>query len=272
MTVLDNIKESIVAKLLIVVIIPWIILAIIFGFTDLEISKAIVNKEAQWANFLYIYGEAPGWGLAATAIAVFIGSYNDDIKKQKIPAYVVIIIGLVAFIIGLIINFLWLIIFGIGIIFGVLIILIIAFNKDWREYKTLATVLVLLIIINPILFVQITKLLCGRIRFKDLAPGFSNYTPWFLPPGFSGLRSYSFPSGHTSMGFLWLPFLIVLKDRKWKDPVRIISTILILGWGLLDGFSTIIIGAHYASDVLFSAAVAGVATILLYKRYYLEKI
>ena len=73
------------------------------------------------------------------------------------------------------------------------------------------------------------------------------------------------------MGFLWLPFLIVVKDRKWKDPVRIIFTILILGWGLLDGFSTILIGAHYASDVLFSACVAGVTTILLYKRYYLDK-
>ena len=83
MSVLDNIRESIIAKLLIVIIIPWIILAIIFGFTDLEISKAIVNKEAQWANFIYIYGETPGWGLAATAIAVFIGSHNDDIKSKK---------------------------------------------------------------------------------------------------------------------------------------------------------------------------------------------
>ncbi len=271
MRMLDFIRESIVGRLLLLIIIAWIILAIIFGFSDLEISKAVVDRESQLANFIYIYGELPGWGLMATAIAVFIGSNNDDIKKQKLPAYIIIVIGVVLLIIALIINFLWLIIFSVGITLGLLIFLIFAFNKDWREFKTIATVVILLIIINPLLFVQITKLLCGRIRFNDLASDYSNYTPWFQPPGYSGFRSYSFPSGHTSMGFLWLPFLIVLKDRKWRDPVRIIATILIIAWGFIDGISTIIYGAHYASDILFSAGVAAVSTILLYKKFYFDK-
>ncbi len=266
---LEKLKETFLAKLLLIIILSWIILAIIFGFIDLEISKAVVDRDFLLAKFLYFF-EAPGWGLSFATGALWIGSYIEDVKKQKIPAIVLIVIGLIIIIISLILWNPWLLNMSAGMAFGNLILLIAFLKKDWREYKKIAMIFVTVSIINSLLFVQVTKLLTGRIRFNDLASGYTDYTPWFRSPG-PGFGNFSFPSGHTAQGWLFLPFLILIKDREWKNPLRMIITILTITWGSLVGISTIIIGAHFASDVLFSTGVTTVLIILLYNKLYLEK-
>lgn len=265
--------EDNLVKLLIAIIVVWVILAIVFGLYDLEISKATVNRESFWANIGKDYGEAPGYGIIAVSIAIFIGSYQDELKKQKIAAYIFLTIGTVILISAIVFSSIWFIVFGGGIAFGVLLFLIFTYNRDWKEFKKIAIVIILLTIINPIIFVQTTKILCGRVRFKDLNSNYSNYTPWYLPPGpISWLQgNVSFASGHTAMGWMLLPLLIVVKDRKISDPIRIIITVLVIGFGLFLGISRVITGDHFASDVLFSTGVAAVAIILLYKQFYKEK-
>lgn len=266
----ENLKKSTSMKLLLIIIILWVILALVFGFTDLEISRFIVNENSIWGIFGRDYGEAPGYGLIAIALSALIGGYNDNLKKQKIPAYVIISIGLILVVLGISFNFQALIIDGASVFICVLFFLISTFNKDWKNYRKISAVIIILAILNPLLFVQITKILTGRIRFNNLAPGFIDYTPWFLPPGpLSG--GDSFPSGHTSMSFMLLPLLILFKERKLKDTIRIIITILILGWAIFVGLARIIIGDHFASDVLFSAMMATVITILLYKKFYISR-
>jgi membrane-associated phospholipid phosphatase len=267
---LEKFKDSLIMKLFLIVIILWVILALTFGFTDLEISIAVVDENSAWGIFGADYGEAPGYGLIGIAIPTLIGSYNKDIKKQKIPGYVTIAIGILLFILGFVFDEEDLILDGGSIFICLTVFLIITFNKDWQNYRRVSAVITILAALNPLLFVQITKVLCGRIRFNDLImPGYTNYTPWFLPPGpITGAKS--FPSGHTSMSFMFLPLLIIVKDRKLKDPIRIITTVLVLGWAIFVGLSRIVIGAHYASDVLFSAMMAAVITILLYKRLYIK--
>ncbi|MFX0003818.1 MAG: phosphatase PAP2 family protein [Candidatus Hodarchaeota archaeon] len=263
----ENIKNSMIAKLLLVIIISWIILALIFGFTDLEISLLVVDENSVWGIFGRDFGEAPGYGLIAIALSALIGSYNDNLRKQKIAALVIIIIGTILVVLGIIFTFQVLIVDGASVFICVSLFLIITFNKDWRNYRRLSAVIIILAIINPLLFVQITKILTGRIRFNALTPGFTDYTPWFLPPGpLSG--GDSFPSGHTSISFMFLPLLIIVKDHKWMDPIRIITLVLVLGWAIFVGLSRIVIGDHYASDVLFSGMMAAVITILLYRKFY----
>lgn len=262
--------EETLKNLLKVIIVCWIILAIIFGFTDLEISKMVVNKESSWARFGKDFGEGPGYGIISISLAIFIGSFNEDIKKQKIPTYVMILIGLFFFILGFIIADLWFVVFGGFISISLLIFLLLASNKDWREFKTISFVIILLAIINPLLFVLITKFLTGRVRFNNLASDYSNYTPWFLPPGPS-LKNDSFPSGHAAMGWMFLPLLIEIKDRKWKDPIKIFTILIVFTWGLFIAISRVVIGDHYASDVLFPTGMAAIATIWLYQKYYIEK-
>ncbi len=265
-----NIKKSKVAKLLLIVIISWLVLALVFGFTDLEISILVVNENSVWGTFGRDYGEAPGYGLIAIALSALIGSYNNNLAKQKIPAYVIIAIGTILIVIGIIVDEKIIIIDGAAIFICLFIFLVITFNKDWKNYRKISVVIIILTVLNPILFVRITKILTGRIRFNDLASGFTDYTPWFLPPGpLSG--GESFPSGHAGMSFMLLPLLILVKDRKIKDPVRILVTILILGWGIFVGLSRVITGDHYASDVLFSSTMAIIITILLYNKYYIIK-
>ncbi|MHA1507314.1 MAG: phosphatase PAP2 family protein, partial [Promethearchaeota archaeon] len=104
----------------------------------------------------------------------------------------------------------------------------------------------------------------------DLDSGYTNFTYWFLPPGISGGGS-SFPSGHATMGWMFLPLLITVKDRKIKDPLRIIVTVLIIGWGIFVAASRIAVGAHYSSDVLFSTGAATIVTIFLYTRFYRKR-
>jgi len=264
-----NHKDSLVNKLLIFIVVSWIILAVVFAFTDLEISKAVVDENSVWGNFGEEFGEAPGYGLIVIALSAFIGSFNKDVKKQKIPAYIIIILGIFILLYGIIFNSQSLIIDGAVVAISLIIFVIFTFNKDWGNYRNISAVITILTILNPLLFVQITKILTGRVRFRKLAIDFSNYTPWFLPPGPS--ENNSFPSGHTSMSFMFLPLLILVKDRKWKNIIRIVVSFLIISWAIFVGVSRIVVGAHYASDVLFSAGMAAVITVLLYHWFYVRR-
>lgn len=260
-----NVKESISTKLLLIIILIWITLAIVFGFTDLEISKAVVDQNSAWGIFGRDYGEVPGYALIAIALATYLGSFNKNLNLQKIPAYISIIVGILFIIFADNETDFYT---GLALIIPIIFYVILTWNKDWKNYRTIAGIISLLVIINPLIFVQLIKLLWGRVRFRDLAPSFIDYTPWFLPQGITG--NQSFPSGHTAMGWMFLPLLIVVKDRKNTDIVKILFYILILGWGLFVGLSRIVIGAHYASDVLFSTMMAAIITILLYKRLYIK--
>ena len=262
----ETFKQSFTAKLLLIIVIVWIILAIVFGFTDLEISKAVADEKSAWGIFGRDYGEVPGYALIAIALATFLGSFNSNLKIQKIPAYISIIVGI------------FFIIFpsgktdfytGWSLIIPMIFYVIFTWNKDWKKYRNLAGIISLLAIINPLILVQTIKIFWGRVRFRDLAPGFVDYTPWFLPQGITGNRS--FPSGHTAMGWMFLPFLIAIKERKNTALIKILFSSLIFGWGIFVGLSRIVIGAHYASDVLFSTGLAAGITILLYDKLYIKE-
>jgi membrane-associated phospholipid phosphatase len=175
------------------------------------------------------------------------------LKLQKTPALIIIVIGLLFIIFD---DDFYV---GFSLVIPVIIYTIITWKKDWKNYRTLAGIISLLAIIHPLLFVQIIKILCGRIRFRDLEIGFTNFTPWFLPPGLSW-DNKSFPSGHTAMSFMLLPLLI---------PLMLI--IVVIGWAIFVAASRVIVGAHYASDVLFSGGVACIITILLYKWHYVKR-
>ena len=254
-----------IKKITLVVLITWIILSIVFGVYDLVISIALVDEASIWGDFGAEFGETPGYALIALALATLLGSLFTNLKLQKIPAYVGIFVG-VLFI--LFIDDDRIIKTGWSLLISLTLCVVITWNKDWKHYRNISAVIALLAVLNPLLFIQITKILCGRVRFRDLvSPSYTSFTPWFLPPGISSDYS-SFPSGHAAMGWMFLPLLIAVKDRKIKDPLRIIVTVLVIGWGMFVAASRVAVGAHYASDVLFSTGAATIVTIFLYTRYY----
>ncbi|MHA2121481.1 MAG: phosphatase PAP2 family protein [Promethearchaeota archaeon] len=262
----QNLRKSFANKLFLCIIWLWIILAVIFGFTDLEISIAVVDESSSWGNFGADFGEVPGYVLIAIALATFLGGFIKNLHYQKIPAYISVIVGILFIILSD--DDITDLMTGLGLIVPLLIFVIITWKKDLSVYRTLSGVISLLTIIHPLLFIQLIKIFWGRVRFRDLSPGFLEFTPWFLPQGITG--NQSFPSGHTAMGWMFLPLLIVLRRWEWKNPMRLLSTIAIIGWGFFVGLSRIAVGAHYASDVLFSTGVSIIITFLLYQKYYPE--
>ncbi|MHA2294209.1 MAG: phosphatase PAP2 family protein, partial [Candidatus Hodarchaeales archaeon] len=89
-------------------------------------------------------------------------------------------------------------------------------------------------------------------------------TPWFSPQGITG--DFSFPSGHTAMGWMLLPLVLLTREKSRKS--KILALTVIIAWGLIVALGRIVIGAHYVSDVLFSSCVAFITFLLLEKHYY----
>ena len=134
--------------------------------------------------------------------------------------------------------------------------------SHWKS-TNFARITFYLALISPLIFVQSFKILWGRVRFRDLAANYTKFTPWFHPQGITG--NYSFPSGHTAMGWMLLPIFILLVDKnRWQ--YRIIGATILI-WGVIVALGRIVIGAHYASDVVFSTGAAFITFILLYDHY-----
>ena len=77
----------------------------------------------------------------------------------------------------------------------------------------------------------------------------SNFTEWFIANGINGHQS--FPSGHAAMGWMLMPlFLLVLNKNKFIKSFTI-GLIVIISTAIT--LSRVVIGAHYASDVLFGS-------------------
>jgi len=132
----------------------------------------------------------------------------------------------------------------------------------FQDKLSFSLITIFLAILNPLVFVGIIKLLWGRVRFRDLTSDHSNYTPWFSPQGINGHES--FPSGHTAMGWMLLPLFLLTRKKSWK--VKFLVGSVILAWGVIVALGRVVIGAHYASDVLFSTGVAFVSYLFMYKR------
>lgn len=259
-------KISRINQLLIYVIVVWIILAVLFAIYDLQISIAVVDESSIWGNFGADYGEVPGYGLIAIALATYLGGYISNIKMQKILAAIGIFVGVIYLMLGMADSDVTDTSLGATLILSLLIYSMITWNKDWKNYRKISGLISILAVLNPLLLVQLIKLFWGRVRFRDLLPGYIDFTSWFLPQGITA--NYSFPSGHTAMGWMFLPLLVLVKDRKIKDPTKIIVYILIIGWGIFVPLSRIAVGAHYASDTLFSSGFAAIITILFYRKIY----
>jgi len=252
------------------IFLPWISLATVFAFYDLQISLAFVNFTSWWGTFGADFGEAPGYALIGISLGILLGGSIKRVSLQKIPAFILSAASLGVMIYGIINANNKMAIISAFLSLPLAIFSGVTFSCDWCPYRKFAGVVILLAVINPLTFVQLVKYLWGRVRFRDLAADFSDFTPWYLPLGPASHHS-SFPSGHTAMGWMLLPLLFLVKDRKLWDAKRLSTILAVFSWGFFVAFSRVKIGAHYASDVLFSTGIAFFVSVLLYYFFYLMK-
>ncbi len=271
-------NQSITNKLIIIIGIVWASLAILFAFYDLNISKAVVNQNSIFGKFFANFGELPG--LFVGLISFFILSVNIKTSNKILKYLFLLIIWILTTILSLYFIAILLRILNLPLDFlshlgyipllsaGMLTVLgMWIFQTKIKTFSikniSIAKIGATLLSVSFII-VQILKTYWGRIRFQDLAIGYSNFTPWYSPQGNTG--GHSFPSGHTMFALITLALiLLVLNQKKWKK-ITVITIVII--WGLLVPISRVIIGAHYASDVLFSGGLTIMLFLFLYKKYY----
>lgn len=245
-----------------ILLVVWAALAIVFAFTDWQISQALYTPEAGWAHFMEAYGQLPGSFLGVLCGSILLRIY----KVGKNAKSIVGVIGL--FLLTLLAAFGFTAdAFGaqvdtsglnLPLIFGVTLALLVVGQIILRQfsleavsqYKNVAKVGLAVMIVGGIATVWLFKIPWGRWTYRDIleAGNIALFTPWYLPQGNNG--HHSFFSGHTALSFSVLPFLLFLK----KDHrARNILLVVLLLWGLIGGMSRIVAGAHFASDVLFGA-------------------
>ncbi len=252
--------------LILVIIGIWIILAIVFGVYDLEISKLANNyNNSQWAILGDIYGDKVDFPIIFFSISILgVGIFIKDYKNQSKVGLLIIMLSSITLIISLIFQMM---IYAFQSIFLIILLsffMILTHNESWRNYIILAISLMLLLFFLGLIVTNM-KFLWNRVRFNDLSSNYE-FTRWFIINEGDGNRS--FPSGHTAIGWSVLPFLFLLKKKEIKIEYKIIITIIVISFGLFVAISRVLIGDHYASDVLFSTGIASLITIALYKLFY----
>ena len=251
----------------------WAILATIFGFFDLEISKyVIIYKNSQLFEFGNSYGDDIDKPLFYVSITILLGSIFNDLKMQKKMGMLMIFYSVINLEFTLIkaggSYFAEEFLVSVMIMIFLVTFLILTYNSNWRNYIPIAISIILLFIFTNVI-VDIMKIAWGRVRFEDLSSD-SDFTPWYVING-PDSNNESFPSGHTSSAFTFLPLLILTKNKKISKKIKIILIFSVIGFGLYVALGRVLTGYHYASDVLFSAGICSILTISFYKIFQNSK-
>ncbi|MFX1337357.1 MAG: phosphatase PAP2 family protein [Promethearchaeota archaeon] len=256
-------------KLLFIIIEVWIALAVVFGIYDLEISKAIVDTTSTWGTIGTNIGFHVRDALLFIVVLILLGSFFTK-KIQRDIGYFALIVSFLNLVYYTIDSAQESLLAPVILLIFVSSFLVLTFNRDWKNYVKIA-VMVLLLYISLKVILDITKVLFGRVRYKNLASNYSDYTQWYIING-PDSENQSFPSGHSAYSWLFLPFLVLIKNEKMKKPIKALILISVIGYGLFISMSRVILGGHYFSDILFSTGIASVLTILFYKKFYPEDI
>ena len=241
--------------LLTLLLIPF---AILFGIYDFAISKQIVNQNSVWGKFLEEYGMIPGIFVILSGIYIY---YSYIMQKSDLWSYIqkaiffLVSSGLIFYLyeilLGEIVKYYLLLFLIVSFIDGIIVLMYIHKIKQVSNPILIqyAKVVVGMALFGYVIGIQAIKFLWGRVRFRELDAVFSQFTPWYLPQGITGFDS--FPSGHAAMGWMLLA-LLVLFDKS-EARLKNFILILIIVWAVFLSLSRVVIGAHFASDVLFGS-------------------
>lgn len=268
-------------KTIIYLLVAWIILAFLLESTDLWISINLYNATSVWANFLERFGEIPGLLVVLIGSHIYIVTLNSSSNSKKIlfTSFLLTTSALVTIYIFFAISK------GISgnnlffnsnknyFYFTSILLNIITTYLFRKRYKfSKKTILYSRVSFNMfffgyLLFVEPLKIFWGRIRFRDLAENYSNFSAWYIPHGFTG--NDSFPSGHAAMGWMMIALFVLFTDKSYR--IRLLLKGLIISWAIAVSVSRVIIGAHYASDVIFSSFGMSIVYILVLN-YFTKRI
>jgi membrane-associated phospholipid phosphatase len=254
-------------------ILVWIIAAFLLESSDLWISINLNNPNAPWVILLQKYGEIPGLLVVLIGIHIYIVTLkaSSNIKTILLTGFLLTTGSLITIYIMLTVasavsgnsdffninrNYFFLA----AVFFNILMSLLFRKRHKFSKQSVLfSRISFKMFFYGYLLIATPLKIFWGRIRFRDLAENYSNFTPWYYPNGITG--NQSFPSGHAVMSFMMIALFIFFMDKPFYK--RIIFKGLIISWGLAVCISRVVIGAHFTSDVLFGAMIIIVTYLFL---------
>jgi membrane-associated phospholipid phosphatase len=233
------------------------VLAAVCARYDLVLSSALVDPRAPWARFAERYGELPGFHVVAAAFLVTFLRATPDERTRAQRAGLCLVAAL-SLAIAVAVTYYR----SFGDVpatehfFALLALMVVLLallpgrvGRAWTEHVGVrrASRATLWLALGSALFVHPLKLLWGRVRYRDLDAAQAAFSAWYAPQGPTGHSS--FPSGHTAMAWMLLPCVLLFARGT---PARFVTTLLVVGWGCFVALGRVVIGAHYASDVLFA--------------------
>jgi membrane-associated PAP2 superfamily phosphatase len=202
----------------------------LFALVAVSIPFAVTDLDVRIAS-LFWDSQGRAWALADSAVVKFIYDYGTW------PAWAAVYFCVVVFVAG-------------------------QFLQPERPWRRPALFFVLAVILGPgILVNAYGKTDLGRPRPRQIEQ-FGGESPFQRLGHFqTGDAGASFPSGHASMGFVWLAPAFYFRARRAQWARGFLILALVHG-GVL-GLARMAAGGHFASDVLWSAGANCAATILL---------
>jgi lipid A 4'-phosphatase len=153
---------------------------------------------------------------------------------------------------------------------GLVLFLMAFLQRAARSLWRVGAFMCLALVLGPGLVVNgIFKDHAGRYRPRQVVElgGTHAYQP---PLAFAKTQGRSFPCGHSSVGFLFGTLALVLGARKKILKVAVVLASLVLGGAL--GAARMAAGAHFFSDVLWSALMVWVvADVCFYAIYHMSE-
>lgn len=258
----------------------WLVLAFLFESSDLLLSNYLYNPTSKAAKFLEQFGEIPGLVVSLIGVYIYFTSNKLSSNAKKVLLYFFLMFISTVGVIYL--NFL-IIYYAFGVKFNssteVIILisgsavinlaaLIYVKNKlkfSFKQYL-FSKIILRMLTFGFLLTTLPLKFLWGRIRFRDFRGDFSNFSVWYIPNGFNG--NDSFPSGHAAMSWILISLFILFTDKSIFKRTAIKA--LVISYAMIVSISRIIIGAHFASDVLFGSMFM-ISAYVLSKHFLYEK-
>ncbi|WP_281890347.1 phosphatase PAP2 family protein [Paenibacillus sp. YYML68] len=252
----------------------WAGLAAVFAVIDLPLAIAVYNPASEWGLFLQTYGEHPTVFLVwlAAQVPLSLSRFLTPPLRlaSRLLLYTVSLAAGYALVLMTVQRAMHAHLSIIGVILVLLAVLTLTLlvqaaltrvQPDRLKQLHRAAWLTLLLFGAELALVHLLKLGWGRIRFRDLLPDHSNFTSWYVPMGPTGGRS--FPSAHSSNSWALLTLPAMVAALHASLSFRWAAWIFAIGWASLTSLSRVVIGAHFASDVLFGACITITLLVLL---------
>jgi membrane-associated phospholipid phosphatase len=263
----------------------WVVLMTIFTFNDLNLSKALYNEhESMFGWFFEVYGEHPAFLVLFAASSILFSTVRNERMIKKVV--VRLVSGLFILLSGFSILFIALTrgyeLDGDRVmLISLAITVLIATLSQWllkrvsvqtlSQYNRAAWAAIV-IVFAEILLVNIIKIFWGRMRFRNMEGDYSLFTSWYHPQGIqeNGVTTEaykSFPSGHSANGWtmmLWMMFMPFVS--KWRNFMLVCA----VAWGICTSTSRVIMGDHFATDVLFGAFITISCMLLCCKLFKVD--